>query len=69
MPAHGDVVSGQKEKDGPQITSPSVEIIGEGVTVFMDMTETILDVLDKQVNSPASSQPAKRSSPKEDQKE
>ena len=35
----------------------------------MDMTETILDVLEKQVNLPASSQPAKRSSPKEDQKE
>ena len=33
------------------------------------MTETILDVLDKQVNSTTSSQHAKRSSPKEYQKE
>ena len=33
------------------------------------MTETILDVLDKQMISPSSSQHAKRSSPKEDQKE
>ena len=33
------------------------------------MTETILDVLDKQVNLPTSSQHARRSSPKEDQKE
>ena len=69
MPAHGEVVSWSKRKAGPQITPPSVEIIGEGAAVFMDMTETILDVLDKQVNLLASSQPAKRSFPKENQKE
>ena len=69
MPAHGEVVPDRKEKVGPQITPPSVEIIGEGAAVFTDMTETILDVLDKQVNLPTSSQHAKRSSPKEDQKE
>ena len=33
------------------------------------MTETILDVLDKQVNLSTSSQHAKRSSPKEEPKE
>ena len=33
------------------------------------MTETILDALDKQVNTSTCSQHAKRSSPKEDQKE
>ena len=69
MPTHGEVVLNQKEKVGPQITPPSSEIIGEGAAIFTDMTETILDVLDKQVISPTSSQHAKRSSPKEDQKE
>ena len=29
--------------------SPSSEIIGEGAAIFTDMTETILDILDKQV--------------------
>ena len=69
MPTHGEVVLDQKEKVRPQITPPNFEIIGEGAAVFTDMTETILDVLDKQVNLPTSSQHAKRSSPKEDQKE
>ena len=32
-----------------QVVSPSSEIIGEGAAIFTDMTETILDVLDKQV--------------------
>ena len=69
MPTHGEVVLDQKEKVGPQITPPSSEIIGEGAAIFTDMTEMILDVLDKQVILPTSSQHAKRSSPKEDQKE
>ena len=33
----------------PCVVSPSSEIIGEGAAVITDMTETILDVLDKQV--------------------
>ena len=33
----------------PLVTSPKPEIIGEGAAVFTDMTETILDALDKQV--------------------
>ena len=69
MSTHGEVVLNQKEKVGPQITPPNFEIIGEGAAVFTDITKTILDVLDKQVNLPTSSQHAKRSSPKEDQKE
>ena len=69
VPTHGEVVPNQKESVGPQTTTPSFEIIEEDATVFTDMTETILDVLDKQVNLPTSSQHAKRSSPKEDQKE
>ena len=69
MPTHGEVVLDQKEKIGPWITPPSSEIIGEGAAIFTDMTETKLDALDKQVNTSTSSQHAKRSSPKEDQKE
>ena len=69
MPTHGEVDLDQKEKVGPWITPPSSDIIGEGAAIFTDMTETILDVLDKQVILSTNSQHAKRSSPKEDQKE
>ena len=69
MPTHGGVGPDQKKNIGPWITPPSSEIIGEGAAIFTDMTETILDALDKQVNMSTSSQHAKRSSPKEDQKE
>ena len=69
MPTHGGAELKQKEEIGPWITPPSSEIIGEGAAVFTNMTETILDALDKQVNMSTSSQHAKRSSPKEDLKE
>ena len=56
MPAHDIVHSSQREqvslpKDAlqPCVVSPSSKIIGEGAVIFTDMTETILDVLDKQV--------------------
>ena len=56
MPACDIVHSSQKEhvslpKDAlqPCVVSPSSEIIGEGTAIFTDMTETIMDVLDKQV--------------------
>ena len=56
MPACNIVHSSQREqvslpKDAlqPRVVSPSSEIIGEGAAVFTDMTDTILDVLDKQV--------------------
>ena len=56
MPARDMVHSSQREqvsltKDAlqPRVVSPSSEIIGEGAAIFTDMTETILDVLDKQV--------------------
>ena len=43
-----------------QAGSPNSDIIGEGVAIFTDMTETILDVLDKQIAmSPGSQQQAK----------
>ena len=33
-----------------QVVSPSSgHIIGEGATIFMDMTETVLDALDRQM--------------------
>ena len=39
----------QKEALQPRVVSPSSEIIGEGAAIFTDMTETILNVLDKQI--------------------
>ena len=67
MPIHGDVHPGQREQVSlthetlkPWVVSPSSEIIGEGAAIFMDMTETILDILDKQVAmSPSSEQQTK----------
>ena len=56
MPIHGDVHPGQREQVSPtpetiklQVASPSSAIIGEGAAIFTDMTEMILDILDKQV--------------------
>ena len=56
MPAHDTAHSSQREqvslpKETLQhcIVSPSSEIIGEGAAIFTDMTETILNVLDKQI--------------------
>ena len=42
-------VSHPNETLQPQVVSPNSEIIGEGAAIFLDMTETILNVLDKQV--------------------
>ena len=53
-------------KDTPQ---PSSAIIGEGAAVFMDMTETILDTLDRQVKTSTSAHLDKESLPQEEQKE
>ena len=69
MPTYGGAISEQKESREPQTTSLGSEIIGEGAAVFTDMTETILDALDKQVNMSTSFEQAGRSSLKEDQKE
>ena len=70
MPIPSNVHPDQREPLKLQITSPSSEIIGEGAAVFRDMTEMILDVLDKQVvMSPGSQQQVKKSSPKNDQEE
>ena len=47
----------QREQMQPTVVSPKPEIIGEGATIFTDMTENILNTLDKQVvASPGSQQ-------------
>ena len=65
-PTHDIVHSSQREqvsltKDTlqPPVVSPSSEIIGEGAAIFTDMTETILDVIDKQVVMSPDAQPTK----------
>ena len=57
------------EKDGTQVPQPSSAIIGEGAAVFTDMTETILDTLDRQVKSSTNTHLDKESLPQEKQKE
>ena len=70
MPIHDDVHPDQRELLKLQISSPGSEIIGEGAVIFMDMTEIILDVLDKQVvASPSFQQHTKDLSSRGDQKE
>ena len=77
MPIHGDAHPGQREQVSltpetvkPQVASPSSEIIGEGAAIFTDMTEMILDILDKQVAmSPGSQQHTKGLSSNDNQKE
>ena len=56
MPTHDiahtsqrEQVSLPKETLQPHVISPSSEIIGEGAAIFTDMTETILNVLNKQI--------------------
>ena len=77
VPIYGDAHPGQREQVSlipetvkPRVASPSSKIIGEGAAIFTDMTETILDILDKQVAmSPGSQQPIKSISSIDDQKE
>ena len=47
LPVHDDANLHQREQIKPWMTSPSSGIIGEGAAIFTDMTEMILDVLDK----------------------
>ena len=56
MPAHDTTHSSQREQVSlsketlqPRVVSPSSEIIGEVAAIFTDMTETILNVWDKQI--------------------
>ena len=56
MPIHDTAHSSQREQVSlpketlqPHIVSPNSEIIGEGAAIFTDMTETILNILDKEI--------------------
>ena len=69
IPVHDDANLHQREQMKPRMASPSSEIIGEGAAIFTDMTEMILDILDKQViTSPRSQQTTKEIPNKDDQK-
>ena len=57
------------ERNGSQVPLPSTVIIGEGAAVFTDMTETILDTLDRQVKSSTNTHLDRESLPQEEQKE
>ena len=57
------------ERDGTQVPQPRYAIIGEGAAVFTDMTETILDTLDRQVKSSTNTHLDKESLPQEKLKE
>ena len=67
MPIHDEVHPGQGEQISlipetvkSQVGPPSSDIIGEGAHIFTDMTEMILDILDRQIAmSPGSQQQAK----------
>ena len=63
MSIPGDMHIEQKETLKLQIASPSSEIIGEGAAMFTDMTETMLDVLDKQAVTSSGSQQHTRGLP------
>ena len=74
MPAHDIAHSSQREQVSlpketmqPRVVSPSSEIIGEGAAIFTDMTETILNVLDKQIATPPDAQQSKGLSPSDNQ--
>ena len=59
-PGQGEQISLIPEMLKPQVGPPSSDIIGEGVAIFTDMTEMILDILDKQIAmAPGSHQQAK----------
>ena len=70
MPTHDIAHSSQREqvslpKESLQhrVVSPSSEIIEEGATIFTDMTETILNVLDQQIAMAPDAQQSKGLSP------
>ena len=63
---HDDANMHLREQMKPQLASPSSGIIGEGAAIFTDMTETILDILDKQVIASPGSQQITKGIPKKD---
>ena len=70
MPAHSsqrEQVSIPKDSLQHRVVSPSSEIIGEGAAIFIDMMETILDVLDQQMVMTPDTQQTKGLSPPDNQ--
>ena len=65
-PKQRDQVSLSNEALQPHVVSPSSELIGEGAAIFTDMTETILNVLDKQVVMSPGSQQQNKGLPSDD---
>ena len=63
FPVHDDANLQQREQMQLRAASPKTDIIGEGAAIFTDMTETILDALDKQVIA----SPGSQQLPKDDQ--
>ena len=57
LPVYDEANLCQREQVQPHAASPRSDIIGEGAAIFTDMTETILDALDKQVIASSDSQP------------
>ena len=69
LPVHDDANLHQREQMQPHVASPKSEIIGEGAAIFTDMTETILDALDKQVIASPGSQQIPKDIPHKDEQE
>ena len=65
----GERVMSPQDGTAKEIPQPNSTIIGEGAAVFTDMTETILDTLDRQVKTSTSAHLDKESLPQEEQKE
>ena len=57
LPIHDNANLQQREQMQPHAASPKTDIIGEGAAIFTNMTETILDALDKQVIASPGSRP------------
>ena len=68
LPVHDDANLHQREQMWLRVASPKSEIIGEGAAIFTDMTETILDALDKQVIASPGSQQIPKDIPPKDEK-
>ena len=62
-----ELISLPKENLQHRVISPSSEIIGKGAAIFTDMTETILNVLDKQIAMAPDTQQSKGLSPSDNQ--
>ena len=69
LPVHDDANLHQGEQMQSCVASPKSEIIGEGAAIFTDMTETILDALNKQVIASPGPQQIPKYIPHKDEQE